>query len=278
MSCACHLGAQPKSRMVLIPGLRKDASMTTCVDTAHLRVSYALNADDVSDVTTYVDWQCLEIGDSISKYYSKFLHTADSLFVIWRKEHPSSPNSPLWMGEGGKQPDWWSEYQFSEIFKAKGKMTVYVRMPMYLSRFDCWYSDSPPHPSWQLQQDTLTICGQLCQKATCTFRGRNFEAWFAPDIPISQGPWAFGGLPGLILKVQDTEQLYTFECCGIERGRFLIKKPDYSKYQKRDRKEVLKLQRKINENYFKTAGIMITKAVGIPYEAEPVDYEPLELE
>jgi len=43
--------------------------------------------------------------------------------------------------------------------------------------------------------DTLTVAGYVCQKATCLFRGRDYTAWFSNDIPISNGPWKFGGFP-----------------------------------------------------------------------------------
>lgn len=56
-------------------------------------------------------------------------------------------------------------------------------------------------------------------KATCTFRGREYTAWFCVDIPISNGPWKFGGLPGLILKVYDKDHLFVFESIEIEKKR-----------------------------------------------------------
>lgn len=55
-----------------------------------------------------------------------------------------------------------------------------------------------------------------CVKATAKFRGRTYEAWFASDIPIFNGPWKFGGLPGLILSLTDSKNEYHFECIGIE--------------------------------------------------------------
>ena len=70
--------------------------------------------------------------------------------------------------------------------------------------------------AWQITADTATILGYLCQKATATFRGRSYEAWFSPELPVNDGPWKFFGLPGLILKVTDTENIFLFVCVGIE--------------------------------------------------------------
>jgi hypothetical protein len=63
----------------------------------------------------------------------------------------------------------------------------------------------------------MTILNQICQKATCIFRGRNYEAWFAQGINVSEGPWKFNGLPGLILKITDSKQDYSFEAISIEK-------------------------------------------------------------
>ncbi|PKP22106.1 MAG: GLPGLI family protein, partial [Bacteroidetes bacterium HGW-Bacteroidetes-22] len=48
-------------------------------------------------------------------------------------------------------------------------------------------------------------------------RGRDYIAWFAPDLPISEGPYKFSGLPGLILEVTDTHSNFHFQCTGIRK-------------------------------------------------------------
>lgn len=55
---------------------------------------------------------------------------------------------------------------------------------------------------WTIKPETKVILGYKCQKATVENRGRSFTAYFAIDIPFSDGPWKFFGLPGLILEVQ----------------------------------------------------------------------------
>lgn len=272
---ACGLLAQPKNNLVMRPKPFIDVKYAW-VDSASLRISYALNAGRLDDISTYVDLQYLEIGKRISKYYSALLAHSDSLINIWVKEHPGAQGIPYWRGEGGTNSDCWSEYQYSEIFRQDGELTVYCRMPQFFSKYDCWYAEPYPLQQWVLLPDTLTICGQLCQKAICSFRGRSWEAWFAPGIPVSEGPWTFGGLPGLILKVYDKDRLYTFECVQIGQGSFPIKKYDYKRFKPMDRSKILQLQRRLNEDYFKLAGLRDEKTGKVFSFFKP--YEPLELE
>jgi GLPGLI family protein len=72
-----------------------------------------------------------------------------------------------------------------------------------------------PPQNWTISEDTLTVLGYACQKATATFRGRNYSAWFTLDIPVSEGPWKLHGLPGIILKAEDDESIFHFHAIGI---------------------------------------------------------------
>lgn len=75
--------------------------------------------------------------------------------------------------------------------------------------------DSLILPKWTIFQETKTINNHLCYKATTTFKGRNYEAWYTLDYPIQYGPWKLNGLPGLIIKAQDDKNEVFFEASGI---------------------------------------------------------------
>lgn len=66
-----------------------------------------------------------------------------------------------------------------------------------------------------MHEDTTTILNIVCQKATMEFRGREYTAWFTMDIPINDGPWKLYGLPGLILKAEDSEGILNIEVFGL---------------------------------------------------------------
>lgn len=77
--------------------------------------------------------------------------------------------------------------------------------------------DSLSLMSWQLEKSPKVILGYSCKKATCTFRGRNYEAFYAEKIPISNGPFKFGGLPGLILEISSTDKFIRYEAIQIDK-------------------------------------------------------------
>lgn len=71
--------------------------------------------------------------------------------------------------------------------------------------------------SWEIGEEQSEIQGYRVQKATTRYAGRTWTAWFAPEIPVNDGPYIFSGLPGLILEVNDTRNHYVFEMVSIER-------------------------------------------------------------
>lgn len=250
------------------------------VDSGNIRIYYALNAEDIYNPETYVDFQCLEIGTNLSKYYSYFVYYADSVSADWRKKNPNSKGGIRGWSPKGKQKTW-IEYQWSEYFKnsLENLFTEYTRLPSYMEKHDCRCSENIPVQNWELQEDTLTITGYLCQKATCRFRGRDYTAWFAPDIPINNGPWKFGGLPGLILKVYDNDKLWIFECTAIQnhQKKFLIKAHNaYKQFPNIERTKLLKFYNNIHADYLKMSGLILLDKGKHEYKKNT--HQPLELE
>lgn len=72
---------------------------------------------------------------------------------------------------------------------------------------------------WQLKNEFETILGYKVQKATTDFAGRKWVAWFTKEIPIQDGPYKFSNLPGLILKIEDSEKYHIFELKAIRKGQ-----------------------------------------------------------
>ncbi len=70
--------------------------------------------------------------------------------------------------------------------------------------------------SWELCEETKTILGYSCNKATCTFRGRNYIAYFTREIPFKAAPWKFHGLPGVVLEVYSADYFVSWTAQSLE--------------------------------------------------------------
>src|SRR5207244_2238089 len=80
------------------------------------------------------------------------------------------------------------------------------------------YLIEEPFPliGWKISSDTATFLGLHCQKASAHFLGRDYTAWFCPDLPYHAGPWKLNGLPGLIVEASDAKKQVVFKFDGIE--------------------------------------------------------------
>ena len=77
--------------------------------------------------------------------------------------------------------------------------------------------DPMPVIDWKISSDTATFGGFNCQKATTRFKGRDYTAWFCPDLPVRVGPWKLNGLPGVIIDARDAKNEVIFRFDGVER-------------------------------------------------------------
>lgn len=104
-----------------------------------------------------------------------------------------------------------SMYVFKDF--EKQEQTVYDD---YSDQF-AKYNEPLQEMQWEVVGDsTKTILGYECMMAMTAYHGRDWTAWFAPEIPAHDGPWKFAGLPGLILMVSESQGIYSFTANGIE--------------------------------------------------------------
>jgi GLPGLI family protein len=181
----------------------------TVLEPAKLIVSYSmlywrdsLNPDFVNQAV-----MLLFVGESSSKFLGKNAYRNDTIMkkvtnIAEFQEHLMNPNKPF-PRIGYK------------VFKnyPQGKLSFIDHIPSNTYKFE----ENLDMFNWHLPGDTATLKGYKVQKATCTFGGRSWVAWFAPEIPYSDGPYKFNGLPGLILEISDTQQHYVFELISIEK-------------------------------------------------------------
>ena len=85
----------------------------------------------------------------------------------------------------------------------------------------CAY-DSTAVQNWELLEGEMEILGFKCRQARCTFRGRDWTAWYAPEIAVDGGPWKLRGLPGLILSAYSSDKEYAMDAVAVRNGSGII--------------------------------------------------------
>lgn len=210
---------------------------------AEVRCYYQLAKKKPDEKTPYrIDTMLLDLGTEMSRFYDPGRLRRDSAVIS--RLNPADKNSvtgvKVFKGDTYKEvPDMpgtvssnSTEGESYQIIKdKKGNITV-LDYPNHMSA-KLLFEENLGQLNWKLEKGTDTIASYICQKATLNFRGRDYIAWFSPDIPVNEGPWKFSGLPGLILKIEDSHQLYSFTLIGMTQLKnpvpIVIEKADYLK-------------------------------------------------
>jgi GLPGLI family protein len=148
--------------------------------------------------------------------------------------------------------------QVISVFGGGGSGSLYfknLKEKRFVSKTDIMgktflIKDSIPNYEWQLTSETKNIGNYTCYKATFTKEVENrmmtvengetkqtkktetiiTTAWYTPQIPISNGPTFYHGLPGLILEINDGKT--TIVCTEIVLNpseKITISEPDKGK-------------------------------------------------
>lgn len=105
---------------------------------------------------------------------------------------------------------------FKQMIKKNHETKTYSE---YLYLLGSFYETKSPLPAldWKISSETKTRGEYKVQKALLSHSGREWEAWFATEISIPEGPSVFYGLPGLILSMKDASGDYQFDFMGIRK-------------------------------------------------------------
>lgn len=168
-----------------------------------------------------------------------------------------------------QQADMPRTHQYFEYYKnspAKGTYKCYDKVvKMYC------YEEKLPSLQWNIVPETKELLGHTCQKATATIDGRTWEVWFTPQIPVAEGPWLLGGLPGLILEAVDTEGIFHFKAIELKNFSETLKEPDTKQIIRCTRKEFLTLR----QNYEKDPNSGLKAITGRNLQIMGADGKPL---
>lgn len=214
--------------------------------------SVTLIAQDFQGVATYKTQRKLDIKmDStqvggmqdqimamLKKQFEKtYTLTFDKAHSIYKEDEslapPSMGNSMIIMnGMGGS----------GELYK-NTKEQRYVRQSDLFGKLFL-IEDKLKQTDWKLHSDTKNIGTYTCYKATMEKELDGFEldeaetsketttvtAWYTPQIPVSNGPDEFQGLPGLILELSyDSQTILCSKVTLNPKNKTTIKPPTNGK-------------------------------------------------
>lgn len=167
---------------------------------ATYQLEYQENSTDTNSIKSEIG--VLYLGKGHSRYSSLGKAVKDSL------ENMTNPET-MRMDEYNQMTDFkytiYKDYQDNELILAEKVFQYELKYEQDLKQID-----------WEIQPENKEILGFSVQKATGTFAGRNYIAWFAPELPFSDGPYKFSGLPGLILEISDLQGHYDFSLTGFQ--------------------------------------------------------------
>jgi GLPGLI family protein len=181
-------------------------------DTARVIIHYKFN--HVRDTTArehpYMEKMVLYVGKNASVYKSYDRISANAQFKkAYAEAVASSPDGhPRVNRMGVGSPV--EYYQFPNEQKLLTKDQL--MMNSYL------VETALPAIAWKISSDTATYGSLHCQKAIGNFKGREYTAWFCPDLPVHTGPWKLNGLPGVIVDAHDAKNEVVFKFVGVEKA------------------------------------------------------------
>lgn len=189
---------------------------TILLDSANIIVSYKLDwKQDTNDLNRIRhEKMTLLIGKEVSLFMSYNFY---QLRLIGRKAEKEGRLDDFLNSE--EITNLRTRFSYS-IYKnyPKGKITYTDKvLPAFLK-----YEENFDLFKWQLSDQVDTINGYFAHCAYTNYGGRRWVAWYAPDIPLSDGPYKFRGLPGLILMLYDDQKHYTFTFDEIVRPKEVI--------------------------------------------------------
>lgn len=223
---------------------------------AAYELTYQINSTDESSKKS--ESMVLYLGDKMSRFSSLGTAVGDSLSENRDKSNKS-------MAEFQRIRSMIPKTDFDyKIFK--NYETGKIQFVEKIFKDKLKYEEPLKLQNWQIKPETKIIAGYSAQSAVTSFAGRNYTAWFTPEIPISDGPYKFNGLPGLILEISDDKNEYHFTLTNFQE----LEEPvstlmDYTEYRLAQKTDFLKVKENFKRDPLKAmsnAGIKIGWAKG----------------
>jgi GLPGLI family protein len=154
----------------------------------------------------------------------------------------------------------WNKNEF------EGNVSRYLQMPLFGSAKDFFYDiennkvysygndfysqnlyilERDFNDKWVLVNETKYIGDYKCYKAEYKTLETIYTVWYCPDIPYSVGPFGFMGLPGFIIRYEDSSKIVTLE--SLKESKEILKIELPNDYKIITEKEFYEITKKSSE-------------------------------
>ena len=193
---------------------------------------------------------------------------SSSFYSLWNTRRDEIKDSIR--SRGGSYSDVMNALEKSNYPLSKQNYAIYKNYPQkgiltYTDKLykQFRYKETMETPVWRMEPGDTLIAGYPCKKARTLFREKEWTVWFTLHIPISDGPWKLHGLPGLILKANDVQGYFSFDCIEIKNKKSQkvpLPKGKFIECSRQKLEEMHRLNAKDPHQYLEQFGISRTTA------------------
>ncbi len=189
---------------ILIIAFHLNSYAQSVKDTLKYRVVYELTYQPDSTDTNSIksESMILYLGDKISRFSSLGTVVGDSLMKNRDRSNKDMATFARLRAQIPKTN--FDYYVYKGIPENKLTYTQKIARDSYRTIEDLAFLN------WEILPETKEVGDYQAQKAITKFGGRDYTAWFTSEIPFTEGPYKFNGLPGLIMEISDTKGHYSF--------------------------------------------------------------------
>lgn len=109
---------------------------------------------------------------------------------------------------------------------------------------------------WKITNDKKTENEYPLRKATVVLGGKEWVAWFIENIPVSDGPLMFKGLPGLVYSVENGTQKIVMAKLSKNASSDQVKLEGYKAITEDKYLSLIKVSEDFDNQYFKVMSSM----------------------
>jgi len=212
-------------------------------------ISVQIYSQDVAKIK--VTYETKFVNDSLNKEKietydyillaneSKSLYFFESAKIFFNRADNQGEKIVTSVGQIPRYPKY-----VGSVLKLEEQTLAFLPVGKYIFKF------IEPALEWKILDEKKEIMGYQCRLAeTKTDNNDHFYAWFTEDIPISDGPFRFKGLSGLILEVYNKNNTIKIFATELKKSNEEIELIRYTNLvETKNKKQYLEARKNYIEN------------------------------